>query len=254
MASVVPEGGLLPAHCAHSRHGRASVAKAARAASAGRRRKHGAWAHDVAGEISGNSITGTFQDRPGYGVYNGGTITARIVDNCHFTVAGITVGGAAPSPSRGALHEDAVPTVALEPVPVARASNGCGGAGWRSLVRAQNYIGNTSTYWNSDLLYHPAARPFTVDFVDACNLMTRATAAQSSATGFAETSRTFGAARASRSTTNSSPTCGSCASATFRRARRSLSPTAREGAATSRSARSPATSCATGGIASSTPT
>jgi hypothetical protein len=54
------------------------------------------------------------------------------------------------------------------PVPIGLVSNGCGGAGWSSLVAAQNYAGNTSTYLNSNV--DPTAQSFTVDFKDACDL------------------------------------------------------------------------------------
>ena len=56
-----------------------------------------AWAHDFTGVISGNSISGAFQDRPGYQLHNSGLITARIVDDCHFIITGVGV------MSRGAL-------------------------------------------------------------------------------------------------------------------------------------------------------
>lgn len=57
-------------------------------------------------------------------------------------------------------------------VPIASVSNGCGGAGWRALVKLQNHLGNTSRFWNSEkgLIYDPRARPYTVDFSAACNL------------------------------------------------------------------------------------
>ncbi len=53
-------------------------------------------------------------------------------------------------------------------MPIASVSNGCGGAGWDSVVAAQNYLGNTSVYRNSNL--NPLARKFTVNFKDACDL------------------------------------------------------------------------------------
>jgi hypothetical protein len=58
------------------------------------------------------------------------------------------------------------------PVPIETVSNGCGGAGWRVLENAQNYLGNTSTYWNSrdGLLFDPEAKSYTVAFTEACNL------------------------------------------------------------------------------------
>lgn len=47
-------------------------------------------------------------------------------------------------------------------------SNGCGGAGWDSIVAIENYIGNSSTYKDSNV--NPLAKSYTVSFVDACNL------------------------------------------------------------------------------------
>lgn len=81
--------------------------------------------------------------------------------------------------NRGSVQIDL--TVAQKPppipasrlvVPLETVSNGCGGAGWRALEKAQNYLGNTSTYWNSrdGLLYDPLARSHSVAFTDACNL------------------------------------------------------------------------------------
>ncbi len=56
-----------------------------------------AWAHDFTGAISGNTISGSFQDRPGYQVHNRGVITARIADDCHFVITGVGVNGAPPT-------------------------------------------------------------------------------------------------------------------------------------------------------------
>ena len=50
-----------------------------------------AWVHDFIGEISGNTITGEFQDRPGYSVHNHGSLTVRIVDDCHIVGTQITI-------------------------------------------------------------------------------------------------------------------------------------------------------------------
>jgi hypothetical protein len=58
--------------------------------------------------------------------------------------------------------------VAPGPVPIATVSNGCGGAGWASLVAVQNYLGNTSVYKNSNI--NPLAKSYTVSFKDACDL------------------------------------------------------------------------------------
>ena len=49
-------------------------------------------------------------------------------------------------------------------VPIARVSNGCGGEGWETVVQAENYFGNTSTY------SEPEGGSYTVSFVAACNL------------------------------------------------------------------------------------
>ena len=49
-------------------------------------------------------------------------------------------------------------------VDIARVSNGCGGDGWPSVVAAENYFGNTSTYTE------PEGGSYTVSFVPACNL------------------------------------------------------------------------------------
>lgn len=58
--------------------------------------------------------------------------------------------------------------VAPGPVPIETVSNGCGGAGWASVVAAQNYLGNTSVYKNSNK--NPLAKSYTVDFKAACDL------------------------------------------------------------------------------------
>jgi hypothetical protein len=54
------------------------------------------------------------------------------------------------------------------PVPIESVANGCGGAGWNALVRAQNYVGNTSRYADSNV--NPFARTYPVNFKDACDL------------------------------------------------------------------------------------
>jgi hypothetical protein len=54
-------------------------------------------------------------------------------------------------------------------IPIDRVSNGCGGDGWGAAAeKAQNYLGNTSVYRDSNI--NPAAKAYTVSFVDACNL------------------------------------------------------------------------------------
>jgi hypothetical protein len=128
-----------------------------------------AWAHDFTGEISGNSISGTFQDRPGYQLHNRGVITARIIDDCHFVITGVGVNGAAPT--GGGERFTKTPCSAQQPwpalpdalVPIASVSNGCGGGEaseeWR--------FGDTSTFRNSN---NPFGKRYVVDFREACNL------------------------------------------------------------------------------------
>jgi hypothetical protein len=56
------------------------------------------------------------------------------------------------------------------PVPISTVANGCGGAGWDSLVKAQNFLGNTSSYRNSKVQRRVKTKLYTVSFVEACKL------------------------------------------------------------------------------------
>lgn len=56
-----------------------------------------AWVHDGKGQIAGNMISGTFQDRKGYSVYNHGSLKFRINDNCHMVVTQVVINEGAPS-------------------------------------------------------------------------------------------------------------------------------------------------------------
>lgn len=53
-------------------------------------------------------------------------------------------------------------------VDIDRVSNGCGGEGWETVVTAENLIGNSSTFKDSNV--NPLAKSYTVSFVAACNL------------------------------------------------------------------------------------
>jgi hypothetical protein len=53
-------------------------------------------------------------------------------------------------------------------VAIERVSNGCGGAGWETVVTVENVIGNTSVYVDSNV--DPRAPSYTVDFTAACDL------------------------------------------------------------------------------------
>jgi len=127
-----------------------------------------AWAHDFTGVISGTSISGTFQDRPGYQIHNRGRITARIVDDCHFVITGVGVNDSALTGGGERFAKSPCVAGQLVAVPISTVANGCGGAGWDSVVAVQNYFGNTSKYANSNV--NPLARTYTVNFKDACDL------------------------------------------------------------------------------------
>lgn len=49
-------------------------------------------------------------------------------------------------------------------VPIEKVSNGCGGGGWDTLVKIQNYFGNEHSYQES------LGTSYTVNFADACNI------------------------------------------------------------------------------------
>lgn len=122
------------------------------------------WAHDFTGTISGDVISGTFQDRAGYRLHNSGSITAQIADDCHFVITSVATNGGSPT----ADGEKFTNTPCPAPQPISTVPNGCGGAGWDSLVALQNYLGNTSKYADSNI--NPRARTYLVNFKDACDL------------------------------------------------------------------------------------
>lgn len=131
-----------------------------------------AWAHDFTGAISGSTISGSFQDRPGYSVRNSGVITARIIDNCHFIITGVGINGASPTGGGEQFTKTPCPAAAPQPwpalpdalVPIGSVSNGCGGG----KASAQGKFGDSSTYRDSNI--NPAARSYTVNFREACKL------------------------------------------------------------------------------------
>jgi hypothetical protein len=130
-----------------------------------------AWAHDFTGQIIGNTISGTFQDRSGYSVHNRGSISMRIIDDCHMIVTELRIeGGAVTSGGESFTKSPCTSTSAPVVVRIETVSNGCGGSEWRLVVKLLNYLGNTSTYHNSNDTYNIAIRGFTVDFMAACNL------------------------------------------------------------------------------------
>jgi hypothetical protein len=126
----------------------------------------GSWAHDFTGTISGESISGTFQDRPGYRIHNRGRITARIIDECRFLITGVGLNDSTPTGGGERFGKPVCTTSRV--VPISTVANGCGGAGWARVVAFQNYLGNTSKYANSNV--NPLARTYAVNFKDACDL------------------------------------------------------------------------------------
>ena len=66
-----------------------------------------------------------------------------------------------------ALKPHPMPAAALL-VPISSVSNGCGGGSWDTVVAAQNYVGNTSKFADSNV--NPLARSYPVNFKDACDL------------------------------------------------------------------------------------
>lgn len=127
---------------------------------------------DHVGAISGNTISGSFQDRPGYQVHNRGLITARIMDNCRFVITGVGINGASPTGGGEQFTKTPCPAAAPQPwpalpdalVPIGSVSNGCGGG----KASAQGKFGDTSTYRDSNI--NPAAKSYTVNFREACRL------------------------------------------------------------------------------------
>jgi hypothetical protein len=128
-----------------------------------------AWIQEFTGTLTGSGFSGEFvQDAPGVNPkrYHG-AMTARIIDDCHFVFTSVVQPGM--PPERGAVFTKlpcAMDRSTL-PVPIASVSNGCGGGNWKSLVKAQNLLGNTSSFADAENLIR---HDWPVDFVDACNL------------------------------------------------------------------------------------
>ena len=146
------------------RHSGATVTWFARAADGK------AWAHDFTGTISGNSISGAFQDRAGYQLHNRGVITARIIDDCHLVITGVGVNGASPTGGGERFTKKPCPAPQVWPalpdalVSIGSVSNGCGGGE----ASAQGKFGDTSTYRDSNI--NPTAMSYAVNFREACKL------------------------------------------------------------------------------------
>jgi hypothetical protein len=134
-----------------------------------------AWIQEFTGTLQGAAFSGSFrQDAPGVTPQRyHGTMTAEVLDDCHFRFTSIVQAG---MPTLSGIEFTRIPCAvaptALTPVPIETVSNGCGGGDWKLLVKAENFLGNTSTFYNvpNKYLFHPQARPFTVNFKDACDL------------------------------------------------------------------------------------
>ena len=130
-----------------------------------------AWIQNFSGTVGGSAFSGTFvQDAPGVTPQRyRGTMTARILDSCHFVFTSIVQAG---MPTVSGIEFIKRPcTTVPRPVPIATVSNGCGGGDWELLVKAQNFLGNKSTYYDvPNGTANPSARAWSVSFKDACDL------------------------------------------------------------------------------------
>jgi hypothetical protein len=130
-----------------------------------------AWIQSFRGTLGGSTFSGTFvQDAPGVSPQRyHGTMTARVIDSCHFVFTSIVQAGM-PTVSGIEFVKNPCTTVPA-PVPIATVSNGCGGGDWKLLVKFQNFLANTSTYYDvpngtANLMAHQ----WSVSFKDACDL------------------------------------------------------------------------------------
>ena len=130
-----------------------------------------AWIQSFRGTLGGSSFSGVFvQDAPGVSPQRyHGTMTARVVDSCHFVFTSIVQAG---MPTVSGIEFVKSPcTTVPPPVPIATVSNGCGGGDRKWLVKFQNYLANTSTYYDTPSgTVNPAAHAWSVSIKDACDL------------------------------------------------------------------------------------
>lgn len=130
-----------------------------------------AWIQSFRGTLGGSSFSGVFvQDAPGVSPQRyHGTMTARIVDSCHFVFTAIVQAG---MPTVSGIEFVKSPCTTVPPtVPIATVSNGCGGGDREWLVKFQNYLANTSTYYDTPSgTVNPGAHAWSVSFKDACDL------------------------------------------------------------------------------------
>lgn len=130
-----------------------------------------AWLQSFRGTIGGSSFSGTFvQDAPGVTPQRyRGTMTARVVSSCHFVFTSIVQAG---MPTVSGIEFVKRPCTDVPPVvPIASVSNGCGGSDWRLVVKVLNFLGNTSTYYDTPSgTANLMARAWSVSFRDACDL------------------------------------------------------------------------------------
>ena len=109
--------------------------------------------------FSGGALVG--KTTSGWGPANGSTwwwdttLPAGALGPIYFCANGVDAAG-----NKGKASCQWISSV----VPLAKVSNGCGGGGWDTLVKIQNYFGNTHSY--QDSLLHS----YEVDFKTACDL------------------------------------------------------------------------------------
>lgn len=130
-----------------------------------------AWIQSFRGTLGGTAFSGTFvQDAPGVSPQRyHGTMTARVIDSCHFVFTSIVQAG---MPTVSGIEFIKRPcTTVPAPVPIATVSNGCGGGEWKLWVKFLNFLANTSTYYDTPSgTANLMAHQWSVSFKAACDL------------------------------------------------------------------------------------
>lgn len=138
-----------------------------------------AWIQNFRGTLAGSTFSGTFvQDAPGVSPQRyRGTMTARIVDSCHFVFTSIVQAGwptlrgieFSKSPCTRAVPAPAWPQLPDAFVPLASVSNGCGGGAAGNDPKN----GDDSEFVDSEIPFADAAswqrsKKYYVNFREAC--------------------------------------------------------------------------------------
>lgn len=125
------------------------------------------WNHDFTGsydEGTGN-VSGEFEDRPGYDVFQSGRVTVHVDDACRMSFVSATTGwGTRVWTKQGCTAAQDPQKPVRGVVPLESVANGCGGDFGEYALQMQNYVADTSTFFDG-----PSAESFTVNFRPACN-------------------------------------------------------------------------------------